>query len=219
MIIVIKLTNKPKGLTMRNITSLLFLIASLLLTASSLSAQFDFGKMTVKMDPDSEQMLKDAVSRRVSISPLNTSISKKTKKVSLEFHNPTDDTLEMEIKVSSTVPEMTKTIDSANSKVSKSLLSEKDAEITSIYKPLDKWITKYPKKLTLAPGEKKTIDVDILVPESVKEGEYASWIVAEVAPRKTLLGKIKEQTVSSSKIVYGGNDDKNKESESVQWKF
>lgn len=219
---------------MRIVILINVLIIGVLTANSSLDAQIQMGsgmKMDLQMDEETTQIWKDLINRRVAISPVTTSISKSTRKVSLEFYNPSDDTLEMEIKVSNEVPQATKPMNSKNSKTPKSIFSEKETEVASIYKPMDKWITNYPKKLVLAPGEKKTIDVEVSIPESLGDGEYVSWIVAEVAPRKTLLAKAKEKmsnpklsgsmeelsvTISSSKILYGSDSERAKESKNKE---
>ncbi len=188
-----------------------------MMIGSSVGAQV---KMNMSTSPDKKttQLLEDLMNRRVSILPASTTILHNSQTVSLEFHNPTDDTLELEIKISNSVPNTTKRIDSPDAKKGKSFLSEKEPEVTSIYKPLSEWIKNYPKKMILAPGEKKKVDIELAIPGSPSDGEYAAWVVAEVAPRKTLMMKSKEKekednskgtnkledyiAVSSGKLVY-----------------
>lgn len=174
--------------------------------------------MSTSLDKKTMQLLDDLRNRRVSISPASITILNNSQTVSFEFHNPTDDTLELEIKISNSVPNTTKRIDSPDTKKAKSFLSEKEPEVTSVYKPLSEWIKDYPKKMILAPGEKKKVDIELAIPGSPSDGEYAAWVVAEVAPRKTLIMESKEKekrynskginkledyiAVSSGKLVY-----------------
>lgn len=204
---------------MRIIILIIIFIVGISTADTSLSAQIQIGsgmKMKVSVDDEATQLWKDIINRRVRIYPENTTISETTKKVQLEFHNPSNDTIEIDITVSNILPPITKAMNMKIDKpASHRLLEQSDYKLLG-YKPLDKLIISYPNKLKLSPGEKKSIDVDVAIPDSIDSGEYVCWIVAEVAPRKTLLAKYNERkgnpkqvdipiTVSSSKIVFNAS--------------
>ncbi len=190
-------------------------VIAVMVFASSLDAQIGI-KMQAKVDPATEQLAYDLLNRRVSIAPTSILISRDAKSAVFEFSNPTKDTLNMEISISNSTPNMTKRIFPKGSAPKKTMIEENSPDSMSIYKPLSPWLSLPVTSLVLAPGEKRKIDILVSIPDSLIAGEYMAWVIAEVAPRKVVnknpddstqrsLAKKNDGvlvTVSSGKLTY-----------------
>ncbi len=220
---------------------LLPLCIALATIPKNIQAQIGLGKMSMEVSTDdkTKRLFDDAANRRVIMSPEHSIVKKTSNTVTVNFHNPTQDTLIVYLYVSDTTIGVNRFVnskdksDSVKKAVSNSKLVKNDTtdSITSVYRPMGSWVMDLPKSITLAPGEKKNITFTVDVPETRFSGEYATWIVAEVQPRKETSAtketsaKSEENmatssadtvyTISKVKLTYK-TDDNNNESKSTQ---
>lgn len=190
-----------------------FLGIVVLFSAFNLQAQINLGNMTMtpKVDDETNQLLSDATHRRVTISPAHVPVNSIQKTTTIELHNPTKDTLNITLFLSDTVVGLSRFVsvesvtESSDPKVKNRKLIDQNSgdSISSIYRPMSSWIKDLPKSVQLAPGEKKNVSVTVEIPATGISGEYASWIVAEVEPRKKGPNTKKVvYTISNAKITH-----------------
>ncbi len=130
---------------------------------------------------------------RLTLSPSLVTIDPHTKTATIEFLNETTDTLESEFEVTTDAPlrldprRMSRSRDSAKSKLGSGGLlgallnedqSKSDNAAAARPQSLVPWLKGIPARLTLAPGEKKRIEVTVDVPSDAKAGEYLCWVVS-----------------------------------------
>lgn len=133
---------------------------------------------------------------KLTISPTLIAIDPSTKTATIEFLNETTDTLESDIEVTTDAPlrvdpkRLSRSRDSAKSKQKQAsggllgaLLDEDETKKNTNSPPpqtqsLVPWLKGVPARLTLAPGEKKRIEVTVDVPANATPGEYLCWIVS-----------------------------------------
>ncbi len=128
---------------------------------------------------------------KLTLSPSLVTIDPHTKTATIEFLNETTDTLESDIEVNANAPQLLNLKRSSrdSTKLKQelgglvgALLDDDQNKSTnaaiSQTRSLVPWLNGVPARLTLAPGEKKRIEVTVDVPVDAKVGEYLCWVVA-----------------------------------------
>ncbi len=131
------------------------------------------------------------VQTKLTLSPSLVTIDLHTKTATIEFLNETMDTLESDIEITTDAPLRLNpkrlSRDSTKSKQASSgllgaLLNDDESKSANAEIPqtrsLVPWLKGIPAHLTLAPGEKKRIEVTVDVPADAKAGEYLCWVVS-----------------------------------------
>lgn len=129
----------------------------------------------------------------------------------IEFFNGTEDTLEGEIKIETSPPGIP--AGAAQTKKASALLSDEDEaggkidSVESKYSMVS-WFKDVPKTIKLNPGEKKSLTLQVTLPESSQGGDYGAWVNVYTQPSK----KPQESTTQSSSsdgkevsIKFGGS--------------
>jgi len=119
----------------------------------------------------------------VRVTPSLSKVDPNTHAATIEFFNPSEDTISTDISVGMAPPAAGP--EAPDSTSGGGGLMAEDASTTPVPKAdtvaaawsMASWIHGVPSKLTLAPHEKKSVTVQVTVPSDAKAGDYAAWVV------------------------------------------
>ncbi len=180
--------------TEMNIISILIVGLLLITVSRDAVSQFRMGNMEVSTSDIENKLVDDAINRRVRATSEHVIVTKAARAATVELSNPTKDTLVVDFYLSDTVVDASRfvTVDTpmkkspAKAEEKRLIKDDPSDSITSIYRPMSHWIKDVPKSISIAPGEKTSIAISVDMPENVRSGEYAVWLVAEVRPYKNI---------------------------------
>ena len=128
--------------------------------------------------------MEKAFNRFVAVSPAIIPVQKGITSVTFTLANPTEDTLDVALSMS-TVPPLSAMVEKASGgKMGKGLLAESSGtdalkiDTIDAQRSMAAWVKDLPPTLRLAPDEKRTITVKVVIPSTLTPGEYSAWMVA-----------------------------------------
>jgi len=157
-------------------------------------AQVTAGGFVLNSIADGRTIAINAPDRLVRVLPAIATIDHKTRTLSIELVNPSDDTLTADLAMGVKPPEepVKDTAKAAeqgggfvaqDSAAPATATATAKADVIPADQSLAKWVTGVPEHVKLLPHEKKKVTLHLTVPASAKSGEYAGWLVATTTSR------------------------------------
>lgn len=166
-----------------------------------------------------QKQMDAALARTVKITPQVAELATGAKSVTIDLENPTDDTLTVNLLISSMVPQPFRVASVASQTATDSAKPKTSAKTTSIlsdeqeskpeskddgtYSPMGPWLKGLPKQYVILPKAKVKVVLDVNIPADVAAGEYVTWIAAEVEPKKAP-AKPKDEQKQLEAVLPGG---------------